>query len=136
MTVFLDSNIVLYALGNDEGKRRIARALLAGKPSISTQVVNECSHVLRRKLRMSPAEVGKQLTAVIKAVNLVDVGIHEIYVAWELAERYGYSHFDCLIMASALSSGCLTLYSEDLQRGQVIAGRLTIINPFAENSGL
>jgi predicted nucleic acid-binding protein len=36
-----------------------------------------------------------------------------------------------MIIASALLSGCATLYTEDLQDGQVIDGQLTIRNPFA-----
>ncbi|HEY7499132.1 MAG TPA: hypothetical protein VH740_11495 [Vicinamibacterales bacterium] len=40
--------------------------------------------------------------------------------------------FDGLIAASALEADCDTLYSEDLQDGQVIDGRLTIRNPFRQ----
>jgi predicted nucleic acid-binding protein len=36
-----------------------------------------------------------------------------------------------MIVASALIAGCTTLWSEDLQDGQLIEGRLRIINPFA-----
>ena len=36
-----------------------------------------------------------------------------------------------LVVATALEAGCVTLYSEDPQHGQVIDRRLTIINPFA-----
>ena len=57
MSVFIDSNIVLYALGDDESKRAVAVKLLADWPTISTQVINECSHVLRRKFKMSPVQV-------------------------------------------------------------------------------
>jgi predicted nucleic acid-binding protein len=46
-----------------------------------------------------------------------------------LAERYGYSIFDSLIIAAALHAGARTLYSEDMQDGQTIEG-LTIRNPF------
>jgi predicted nucleic acid-binding protein len=38
--------------------------------------------------------------------------------------------YDALIVASALEAECTTLYSEDLQDGQVIDGPLTIRNPF------
>jgi predicted nucleic acid-binding protein len=38
--------------------------------------------------------------------------------------------FDSIIVASALEAGCDILYSEDMQHGQVIEGRLTIQNPF------
>ena len=60
----------------------------------------------------------------------------EIRAAWALAERYGYSHFDSLIIATALATHCATLYSEDLQHRQVIDGRLTIIDPFKEDTVL
>lgn len=130
MPIFLDSNIVLYALGNDLGKRVVAAAFLAQKPIISTQVINECSHVLRRKRKYAPEEVNRELSAVIKAVTVVDVGIQEIRQAWEIAARYGFSHYDSLIIAAALAAGCSTLYSEDLQHEQVIDSKLTVCNPF------
>jgi predicted nucleic acid-binding protein len=49
--------------------------------------------------------------------------------ALHIAERYGYSIFDSLIIAAALHVGADTLYSEDMRDGQAING-LTIRNPF------
>lgn len=55
----------------------------------------------------------------------------ELYVlAMDTAERWSYGFYDSLVIASALSSGCETLYSEDMQHGHKIQG-LTIVNPFA-----
>jgi predicted nucleic acid-binding protein len=34
-------------------------------------------------------------------------------------------------LAQELMAGCDTLYSEDMQDGQVFEGRLTVINPFS-----
>lgn len=130
MPAFLDSNILLYALGDEEPKRTRAQQLLAATPTISTQVVNECSHVLRRKARWSPAQVAEELTLLIGITRMVDVRLEHIQTAWTLAERYGFSHFDSLIIASALDAGCTVLYTEDMQHGQVIEGRLTLRNPF------
>lgn len=48
-----------------------------------------------------------------------------------LGERYGYSYFDSLMLASALEQGCSILYSEDMQHGQILEGGLRIIDPFA-----
>ncbi len=48
----------------------------------------------------------------------------------QIAERYGLSIYDALIVSAALMAGCRTLYSEDMQDGQVIEGLLTIRNPF------
>ena len=130
MTAFLDSNIVLYALGDDDEKCRVATALIEASPWISTQVINECSHVLRRKLRWSPSKVAEHLSAIVRLVQLADVGISEIRFAWVLAERYGLGHYDSLIIAAALQTGSAILYTEDMQHGQVIDGRLTLTNPF------
>jgi predicted nucleic acid-binding protein len=38
--------------------------------------------------------------------------------------------FDALILASALQAGSNTLWSEDMQDGAIIDGRLRIANPF------
>ena len=42
----------------------------------------------------------------------------------------GFSFWDSLIIKAALETGCDTIYTEDMQHGQVIEGRLTIVNPF------
>jgi predicted nucleic acid-binding protein len=49
-----------------------------------------------------------------------------------LAQKYKYSYYDSLILAAALSAGCETLATEDMQHGQVIEGALTINNPFVK----
>ena len=43
--------------------------------------------------------------------------------------RYRFSYWDCQIAAAALEAGCDTLFTEDLQPGQVIDGALTVANP-------
>lgn len=134
MPVFLDSNVVLYALSDDDPRRATAVRLLGEGPSISTQVVSECSHVLRRKLRLTPAQVAEDMNSIIEVVRLVDVGLREIRLAWEIAGRYGFSHYDSLIVATALTADCDTLYTEDLQHGQVIDRRITLVNPFLPKS--
>lgn len=48
----------------------------------------------------------------------------------QLSDDHGYSVYDAMIVAAALLTRCATLYSEDMQDGQVIDGRLTMRNPF------
>ena len=48
-----------------------------------------------------------------------------------LAERYGLSVYDAMIVATALIAGCTTLWSEDMQNGLLVEGQLRIMNPFA-----
>ena len=51
-------------------------------------------------------------------------------IGLKIAERYGLSVYDAMIVASALLAGCKTVLSEDMQDGQVLEGRLRIRNPF------
>jgi len=60
----------------------------------------------------------------------VPISLDTHKVAVTIAEKYGYSIYDALIASAALESGCKTLYSEDLQDGQIINRQLTIRNPF------
>jgi predicted nucleic acid-binding protein len=49
-----------------------------------------------------------------------------------IAARYQLSIYDGLIVGAALLADCKTLWSEDMQDGLRIDGRLTIRNPFRE----
>ncbi|MFN0048741.1 MAG: hypothetical protein ACKVOU_06435, partial [Cytophagales bacterium] len=54
----------------------------------------------------------------------------QISKAFALQALYKYQFFDCIIIASALEANCTKLYSEDLEHGQIIENKLTIVNPF------
>jgi predicted nucleic acid-binding protein len=55
---------------------------------------------------------------------------HELGLVF--AERYGLAIYDAMILASAQLADCRKVFTEDLQHGQVIEGRLKIINPFSK----
>ncbi|GAO35329.1 pilus assembly protein [Sulfuricella sp. T08] len=127
---FFDTNVVLYLLSADQAKADRAEELLAEGGIISVQVLNEFAAVASRKLGMSWPEIREVLDQV-RAVSSVEpllVETHERSLL--VAERYGISLYDSLIVAAALLAGCSTLYSEDMQHGQIIEGQLTICNPF------
>ena len=128
--VFFDTNILLYLLSQDETKADRAENLLAGGGLISVQVLNEMAFVSLRKLKMPWSEIREILFLVrgICKVESLTVETHEQGLF--LAERYGFSIYDAMITASALISDCHTLFTEDLQNGQLIENRLTICNPF------
>ncbi len=86
--------------------------------------------VASRKLRMSWTEI-REVLAQIRAVCVVEpVTIETHDRALRIAERYGLSIYDALIISAALLANCNTLHSEDMQDGQVIERQLTIRNPF------
>ena len=129
--VFLDTNVLVYAALQPDPRSETARVLMARRGTISVQVLNEFVNVAHRKLRRSWPEI---MTAVRAIRDLcpppvpITMAIHE--AALRIASRTGYQFYDALIIAAALESGCTTLFSEDLQDGQVIEGSLTIRNPF------
>jgi predicted nucleic acid-binding protein len=129
--IFFDTNILLYLLSEDTAKADRAEELLAKGGVISVQVLNESAAVASRKLSMSWSEIREFLDPIraICMVEAVTVETHDYAI--ELAERYLFSIYDATIVASALRAGCKTLYSEDMQDGQIVEKQLTIRNPFA-----
>jgi predicted nucleic acid-binding protein len=129
--VFFDTNILVYVVGQEDERTDTAEALLAGGGVISVQVLNELANVTRKKLRMSWEEIDEVLAAIrVLCPSPVPLTIDTHDAGRRIAATYGYSMFDGLIAASALEAGCDTLYSEDLQDGRLIEGRLTVRNPF------
>lgn len=129
---FFDTNVLIYSLGaNDPRGRRAEQLLSEGGGVVSVQVLNEFSDVARRKIRMSWDDVNQALQVIqIFCSNPVPITIDTHEHALTIAEEHDIRIYDALILASALGTNCTTLYTEDLQDGQVIDGRLTIRNPF------
>lgn len=127
---FFDTNVLLYLLSADEAKADRAEEVIATGGIISVQVLNEFASVATRKLAMTWGEI-REILSQVRAVCPVEPNTIEIHDQGLLiAERYGFAVYDAMIVASALSAKCATLYSEDLQDGQVIESRLTVSNPF------
>lgn len=127
---FLDSNVLVYAF-TDHPRAAAAQTLLQRGCVISAQGLNEFVNVARRKLRMSWRDVHTALgdiQFVCRAVLPIDMETHSDALA--VAERYRYSFYDALVIASALRAHCDVLWSEDMQHGQVIKRSLRIANPF------
>ena len=130
---FFDTNVVLYLLSADTAKADRAEELLAIGGTISVQVLNEFSAVASRKLRMSWIEIREVLSQIraVCAVEPITFETHER--ALRIAERYGLSIYDALIVSAALVANCKTLHSEDMQDGQVVERQLTIRNQFVSS---
>lgn len=129
---FLDSNVLVYAFTSDR-RAAAAQALLERGCAISVQGLNEFTNVARRKLGMTWQEVREALAAIrtlCPTILAIDIDTHA--EALRLAEQLGYTIFDALIIAAALRAGSDTLWSEDMQDGMMIDGRLRIANPFRD----
>jgi len=128
--IFLDSNVMIYAyFKQDEKKQRVSKLLIAQNAIISTQVLQELTNTLHRKMRVDYSIVRPILQECIQNCELKTNTSDTVFLALDIAERYGFSFYDSLIVAAALESKCTTLYSEDMHHNQHI-GNLTIQNPF------
>lgn len=128
---FFDTNVILYLFSEEAAKADRAEELLAQGGRISVQVLNELASVGRRKLGLSWREVA-EITAQIQALCVVTPLTLETHVkGLQIAERFGFSVYDGMIVASASLAGCAVLYTEDMQDGLHIEEALTLRNPFA-----
>lgn len=132
--VFLDTNILVYALLENGGERhalalQLMESLKGNFLFISTQVVNEvCVSLLKH--RVIEKEIEMIMKKIIGLYNIRTTTVQTIKTGWDIKKKYKLSYWDCMIVASALESGCSILYSEDMQDGQVIEGKLKLRNPF------
>ena len=127
---FFDTNVLLYLLSSDTEKSDRAEQLLSAGGVISVQVLNEFASVASRRLKMSIEEIREVLTTIRAVCTVVPISEETHDEALRLAERYGLSIYDSLIVAAALISECKTVVSEDMQDGQVLDRRVKIRNPF------
>jgi predicted nucleic acid-binding protein len=129
---FLDTNIVVYAFTTDP-RAGAAQALLGRGCVISVQARNEFTYVARRNLGMTWREVHDALAAIRTVCRTIlpeDIETHAD--ALRMAERYGYTIFDALMIAAALRARCTVLYSEDMHDGMAIDRRLRIVDPYRD----
>jgi predicted nucleic acid-binding protein len=126
----IDTNIAVYAL-SEGPKCDIAWLVLEAGPSISVQLLNEFTNVNVRKRQLPWAEIEESLLVIqslVANVRAIDSEVHRF--GCDIARRYKLGVYDALIIAAALLDECEVLYSEDMQHGLLIDGRLTIANPF------
>jgi predicted nucleic acid-binding protein len=128
---FLDTNVLIYAVAKNDPRTSKAEALLASGAVVSVQSLNEFVSVARRKLGMPWKEVREFIDLIcVLCPKPVPISLDTHKAAIAIAEKYSYSIYDAWIASAALEAGCKTLYSEDLQDGQIIHRQLTVRNPF------
>jgi len=132
--VFVDSNILLYALDDaDPRKQRIARDWRAElwksrMGRISFQVLSEF-YVNAMRLKPPCSDEARAEVRDLLAWNPVVVDAAVMERGWKIQDRYHIAYWDSLIVAAAKAASCGFLLTEDLQDGQKFDG-LEVINPF------
>lgn len=135
----LDTNVLLYAASKapaDRGKSEVALRLLTSVNfGVPLQVAQEFFHNARIKARLAiEAELCDRIIAMLlrRPVAVTDV---ELFAeAREMCRRHQLRYWDAAVVAATRRLGAKTLYSEDLNHGQVFDG-VQVINPFRTLGG-
>ncbi len=109
MPAFVDTNVVVYAFGQDAAKVERAESILGNQPTISVQVVNEFLSVCRVKLGFDLATRHGLASELLAGCNVVPLDARVVEKAMEIESESGISYWDALIVAAAILSGCETL---------------------------
>lgn len=134
---FIDTNVLIYAhdlsAGEKHGRARdlIRELWQSGQGCLSIQVLQEFYVNVTQKVAkpLAPEEAG-QIIADLAAWQVHRPGVEDLLDAIGLQGRYRISFWDAMIVASAAQMGCQTIWSEDLNPGQVY-GQVVVQNPFA-----
>ncbi len=131
MTVFLDTNVLVYLLDHrDREKHSRARELIRSAPTrpwVSTQVLIELHNVMTRKLGFTREEAQFAVESNEYAVQTADAQL--VYDAVATATKHQLRIYDAMILEAAARAGCDELWTEDLPTGSTLR-RVKIVNPF------
>lgn len=131
---FLDTNVLVYAASSsraDASKRTRALQLIAESDfGLSAQVLQEFYVTVTRKFQkpMTP-QAALALMDEYRIFPTVPTDYPLIVAAVELALKHGTSYWDGAILAAAEVLEATTLYTEDLNHGQLY-GKVRVMNPF------
>jgi predicted nucleic acid-binding protein len=132
---FVDTNVLLYGRDRKNPDKRAAaadwiRRLSAGRQLvISPQVMNEYSSVVLRKRVMADLSELEMDLEGMKEWCTAETTADTASMGLRLHRSYGFSFYDSVLLASALTASCNVFLSEDMNGGQRIDG-LLLVNPF------
>lgn len=134
MNVFIDTNVLIYAVDVGEPKKHAAARAWrnwlwdTGRGRLSFQVLQEFYVKVTQKVPNSRIKARDEVLDLM-AWRPVAIDAQLVTRAWAIQDRYGFSFWDSSIVAAAQTAGCRYLLTEDLQHQQRI-DTLEIINPF------
>ena len=96
---------------------------------LSPQSLNECYRAVTEKRGLMPRNEARLFVYALSEFCTAGYDFEVTQKAWLVQDRYGYSWWDCMLLASASLAGCDVFLSEDMQHEQTVEG-LKLLNPF------
>ncbi len=137
--VFVDSNVLLYALDSANPRKRASAAAWLdllwreGTGELSWQVLNEFYFNAVRKLNV-PAPLARERVRLFAVWRPREISLETVERAWRWMDQAKLSYWDALIVATAEGCGASVLLTEDLQDGQRL-GNCRVRSPFTALPG-
>lgn len=134
MPVFVDTNVFIYAMDSaDQVKQDAARLWRADmwrsqRGRTSFQVLEEFYAKVTRKWPAAQDQARAEIRDLL-AWQPVQIDGAILEQGWKIQDRYRFSFWNALVIASAKAAACRYLLTEDLQENQVIDG-VRVLNPF------
>jgi predicted nucleic acid-binding protein len=132
-TIFVDTNILIYAHDIDAGPRHekaleLMRGLWQKNDGVlSIQVLQEFYVNITRKVPTPlPRTLARSLVETYACWTVVTLEPADLLRASEIEERYRISFWDAMILATAVKAGASTLWTEDLSHESIIEGILVV----------
>jgi len=129
---FVDTNVLLYAIGSVPAKSELARSLLDGDDlALSVQVLQEFYVQATRQSRLDRLshEDAWVLIQSFCRFKVQESTVDLVLAALQASKRYAIPYWDAAVVEAARVLGCRTLLSEDLNHGQDFGG-VRVLNPF------
>jgi len=134
---FVDTNVLIYAHDTSAGAKRDRAAWLleelweSRSGCLSVQVFQEFYvNITRKVAHPLESSAAALILAELSVWRVHASEVRDVLAAIEIQRRYGIAFWDAMILQSAARLGCGTIWSEDLNPGQVYAG-VRVVNPFA-----
>lgn len=133
--VFFDTNILVYSVDERTPEKKVIASNLLNEASrskngiISTQSLQEFYNAAVKKLNLSKQAAKEYVDFFSKQFPVKEISIPLIIKAIDISIKNGFSFWDSLILSAANDTGCILVYSEDMNSGQIICGT-KVLNPF------
>lgn len=133
--VFFDTNILVYSVDERTPEKKVIASNLLNEASrskngiISTQSLQEFYNAAVKKLNLSKQAAKEYVDFFSKQFPVKEISIPLIIKAIDISIKNGLSFWDSLILSAANDTGCILVYSEDMNSGQIICGT-KVLNPF------
>ena len=129
---FWDTNIFVYMYSNDQEEKRQASLSLLEKHTLftSTQALNELCNVFTKKYNLKTSNIREFIRGITSSFHIEIIMEKTIEEGLRIKGKYGYSYYDSLMLAAALQCNCNIFFTEDMNDGQIIDGKLKIVNPY------